>query len=207
MIVIDKRYTIKFSYAGYSQYATFNESKGELIRPRLLVSYAKIDEIPSVENLKSIDEILEVIKKIAYGNKAEIHLINGMPVEVYNNTEASNFIDGFVDRYESFIEAEAIKYWENHLLPIMKENKWFIGPSRFGAPVLICKDENDEWDNIPRDNKQIVFEYLCYRFAKKLNRGEANLKTEHSNHVDGFQPFIYMINIDYLKETGIYIEL
>ena len=151
--------------------------------------------------------IVKVIKKISYNNKAEIYLINGMFIKEYENKDALYFTKKFGVKLEKFIEKEAIKYWEKHLMPIMKKNKWFVSTSHIGYPILIYKDEENEWDNIKHGEEEIVFESLCLNFTRHLNEGEANLRSEYSDSVEGFQPFISHIPQEYLLKKEIFIEI
>jgi len=207
MIKIDKRYCIAFSKAGIRQYAEFSEKDGKLYNPSFSASYTKTDEIPSVENLETIEEVLEVIKKFAYCNKAEILLINGQPVNYYNNDKAKNEATIIGDKFEKFKESEAISYFEKILEPIMKENKWFISRSHIGFPVLIEKNKEGEWDNIKRDGKDFDFNYLCYKFASNFKEIKLNLKSEsNAPSVEGFMPFFNCISLDYFTDKGYYLE-
>jgi hypothetical protein len=201
-----KRYTIMFGYAGVSQYAEFYERGGKLINPDFRVNWAKIKDIPSVAECETIDEALAVIK--GFSINAEIHLINGTLVSIHNNKKATNHLKAFKNRIEKILYEEAIKYWESILEPFMIKNKWFIGTSHLGAPVLIHKDENGEWDNISYSREQLNFEVLCGRFAKDYNSNvEFNLKGEGRPWAKGFQPFISMLDLDYLKERSFFIDL
>jgi len=204
---IDIRYTIRYSYAGVSQYEVFYELEGRLHRPRFSPSWAKKVDVPSVEGVETIYEVLEIIKNFAYNNRAEIYLINGLPVDVYKNKKALTFLKNFSIDLDSFIEAKALEYWEKYLMPIMSRNKWFIGPSAYGAPVLIYKNDVDAWDNI-RNTKEIeAFETLCFKFVNRFGKGKSNLDRESGNYVEGFQHFINYIPNEYLLEKETYIEL
>jgi len=203
---IDKRYTIKFSKSGINQYADFYEKGGKLIDPRLYVNYAQSGEVPSVENLTTIDEVLEVIKSISYCNRAELYMIDGQIVSYYNNTKAKECLSNFEDSFKKFIESESIKFFEEILEPIMKKNKWFISTSHIGMPILIEKNEEGEWDNI-KGSKEFDFEYLCSRFVSNFEEVEVHLKGEHNNWDRAFNTFLRNIPNPYLEERGLFITI
>jgi len=209
MIKVTKAYTIKFSKAGICQYAYFSEdSDGNIVHPSFHPRYCNSSEIPSLDGLKTIEEILKVIKDFSFCKRAEIYLINGMPVGVYKNKKAIKHVESFESRLESFLEKEAISFFEKVLEPIMKKNKWFISASyMIGMPVLIAKDENNEWDNIPSGKKEEEFEYLCYKFVSCLGKGEATLESESYNRVNGFAYLCGYIPTEYFIEKKMYIEL
>jgi hypothetical protein len=168
----------------------------------LNVSYFR-GEKPSVENLETIEEVLEVIKSIANHERAEIYLINGKPLSYYANGDVQEKVKSFEEKYDAFIEKESIKYFEEFLEPIMIQNKWFISYSNIGLPILIAKDEDGEWDNIPNDDKEFDFEYLCYSFASVYSsKCEIHLKGENSRSIEGFRPFFYCLSTDYFENKG-----
>lgn len=171
MIKIVKRYTIKFSYAGIAQYAEFNEQEnGELVRPSLMVSYAKVSDIPDVSKMTKIEDVLEAVKKIAYGNRAEIEKINGMPVFYYKRTKTRKLVSEIEKAFDEFVEAQAIKFFNAELKPLLIKNKWKISNSHIGIPILIeeSKEEGEEWQNISNKKKENEFEYLCEVFTKSV---------------------------------------
>jgi len=205
MMNVDKSYTIRFSYAGINQYATFYEVKGKLHNPRLSISYCK-EKMPDISNA-TIEEILEIIKEVSYCNKAEIYLINGSPVNYYNNKKAKKHVSSFADKFGEFIEVEAKKFFEEILEPLMKKNKWFISFSHIGIPVLIKKDEAGEWDNIKNDEREFDFQYLCYQFVSNFRKVDISIKNEYSNHISNVFSFFYgCISSEYYKEKGYLIE-
>lgn len=195
MIKVDKLYTIKFSKSGISQRADFNEVNGKIYNPSLSVQYCKSDEVPSLENLDNIEDILAVIKEFSYGNQAEITLINSMPINYYKNIKAREYNKSFNLKFDQFIEIEAIKYFETILEPIMKRNKFFISTSHIGMPVLI-KKYNGEWDNIKGD-KDSDFNYLCKQFTSKFKSNDKSYD---------FQNFFNCIPTEYFEDNGLYLE-
>lgn len=186
MIKIDKRYCIKFSFGGVLQYANFNEKDGVLIRPSFSPSWARrFDEIPDVSDMKTIDEVLEVIKSFSYCNRAEIHLINGQLPSYYNNTEAKELIESIKYNYDVFIKSQITEFFNSQLKPLLIENDWKISRSHVGYFILIEKDENGEWGNvIDRDAKTFEFEYLCAKCLVSLNLIEGiDIKRESFNYL------------------------
>ena len=180
MMKIDKRYTIKFSYAGIWQYAEFYEKDGKLINNRLFVSYSNEKDIPSIEGLETIGEVLEVIKTFSY-NEPVIYLINGTPVTYHNNDEAKKYLTKFNDKFDTFRKTETIKYFESVLEPIIIKNKWYISTSHIGFPILIEKnDDEGEWDNVKDDYD---FEFLCYKFISHFKDISISLKGEQGPSV------------------------
>ena len=208
-IKIDKRYKIKFSYAGYSQYAEFHESNGKLVNPRFFPSYAKVSEIPSVEGMETIEEALAVIKKISYCNRAEIHLINGQPVKYFKDNKSKKHIKAFEERFEKFIETEAIAFFEAVLKPLMKKNKWFVSTSHIGYPILIEKNKKGEWDNIDNKNKEFEFEYLCSKFLRNFEDVEVRLESEHSGFAayGNFCKIFNLIPSEYFDKNNFWINV
>jgi len=207
---ITKRYNIVFSYAGIRQYADFYESEGKLVNPRLSVSYSKAKKVPDVSNMETIDEVLEAIKSFAYGSYVEINLINGQPVNFYNNTKAKEHLSIFNEKFDKFIEDEALHYFKTILEPIMIDNSWFVASSHVGAPVLIEKNEDGEWDNIKRDDKAFDFEYLCFKFANNFRKYlKVYLKCEFNNRsaYSGFMAMFNLVSSDYIAEKGYYLNL
>lgn len=167
-MTISKRYTIKFSYAGITQYADFGESDGVLVCPRLSVNYSKEGEIPDVSNCKTIDEVLKLIK--SFSNRAEISSINGMPVFYYKKPKTQELIKEIKAETERFIENLAFKFFDAEIKPLLIKNKWFVGRSwMVGMFVLIEKDEKGEWDNVRKEREEGEFKYLCERFLSAVN--------------------------------------
>ncbi len=198
---IDKRYTIRFSYAGISQYADFYESKGKLINPYLPVSYMNISEIPDVSKMETIDDVLKVIKSFAYGSNAEIHLINGNPPFYKPGT-----VDSIASAYDTFITDQISTFFKKELEPIMREKGWRIGTSHIGMMVLIGKDENGEWNNVS-DDESFEFEYLCAKCLKALNLiNGIELKSEHRNYISESPTIFAGLNNEILK-SDIFIEV
>jgi hypothetical protein len=169
MIKIDKRYKIKFSYAGYEQYAEFYMSKGVLIRPSLSISYVEPGKTPDVTQCKTIEEVLEKIKTIAYGGRAEIDTINGYPVFYYKKYRTRQMIKTMDSALDLFVRSQAQLFFDKELRPLLVKNKWKLATSHIGIPILVYKNEDGEWDNIKDKQKEFEFEYLCKAFLSSMN--------------------------------------
>ena len=181
VIKVDKRYTIKFYYAGVEQKADFYEVKGELYNPTLFVNWAKVGETPDVSQCKTIDEVLEKIRAFSFGKRAEIELINGLPVFYYNKPKTQEHIRNIKTAYEAFVEAQTKIFFNNEIKPLLKKNKWKISSSHIGFLVLIAKyktdrygDKNEsgkwEWDNVRETKKEKEFEFLCEEFLSSIGK-------------------------------------
>lgn len=208
MIKIDKIYTIAFSYAGVAQYADIHESKGELIRPRVFVSWMNANSdhykiVESIPQMTNINDILEAVKSFAYGGRAEIMLINHAPVELSKKPYTIKYIKSVEERIEKLLEAEAKLYFQKILEPLMKRNKWFISRSHIGYPILIQKDRKGEWDNIQNKKKEIYFEFLCYQFIRHINKGDCDLK---NGRVNAFVHLFNLIDEDYFRKKCLIIK-
>lgn len=205
---IVKRYTIKFSYAGIRQYADFRyNTNGELVNHDFRVRYSRGEDVPSIDGLTDINDILEKIKEVSFNNRAEIYLINGNPVNYHNNEKAKEDISNFAIKYEELIREEATKFFEKHIVPIIVKNDWKISHSSFYVPVLIEKDDEGEWDNVYQCEDEDDLEYLCYKFVSQFDELDVDLRAEHSNKVYAFDKFAKYLDDDYLKDTDLYIEL
>lgn len=168
MVKIDKRYTITFYYAGVKQTPQFSEVDGVLYNPTLMVSYYK-DKLPDVSVCKTIDEVLSIIKKIAYCGNAEITHINGYPLFYYDKKEIHKLIDSVENEYRNFIETKSKEFFVAILYPILMVNEWKLGRSGMtGQLVLVSKDENGEWDNVNDKDKEYEFEFLCKVFLRSI---------------------------------------
>ena len=211
MVKIDKSYTIRFAYAGIFQYATIRESKGKIVAMRFSVSYRKKEHEPIIDQINKstdINEILELIRSIAYCNRAEIYLISNAPIQYSENKELKDYVTEVSNKFDEFIKTTATEYFDKVLLPIMIQNKWFFSTSGFGYPILIYKNDENEWDNIPKNEDSLYFEYLCYKFLKDFNNIEINLTPEHGNpRIDCFYMFNRILADEYFKERNLLIEL
>lgn len=207
IIDIKKYYTIKFVHAGIYQYAEFYEKEnGELSNPTLHVSYSKLSEIPDVSGMKTIDEVLEAIKKIY--PRAEIFLINGKPLFFEKILNVNNHVKTMKTEYENFIEEKSKNFFNLYIKPIMKKRRWKIGVSGFGRLIFIKKDKNGEWDNVNDVDKEFELEYLCLEALISLGivdkydyKNDILEKRISVSHI--FLNTIY----DYITESELFIKL
>ena len=200
-IIIDKRYTIRFSYAGINQYADFHEKDGELINPRLSVQYMKTDNMPDVSGMKKIEQVLAAIKSFSYCKQAEIYLINGS-LAFYKKGTAELISKA----YDDFIENQVSTFFKKELEPIMINKGWKIGTSHIGMMVLIVKNEEGEWDNVD-GNDSFEFEYLCAKCLMALNLiKKINLTSESRNYISESPNLFCNLNNEILT-SDIYIKL
>lgn len=179
MIKIDKRYKIEFSYGGVAQHAEFSESKGKLINPSLMISWSKPGEVPDVSKCKNIDEILEKIKSVAYGGRAEINTINGYPSFYYRKLKTQKMIRDMETTLEDYIKNQADLFFNKELKSLLIKNKWKISHSQHGLLVLISKNKEGLWDNVKDTKKEFEFEYLCGRFLSAMNLDDSKFKVSH----------------------------
>lgn len=59
-------YTIQYSKGGILQYADFRFENNKLVYNSFYPKWAKTEEVPKVDNLTTIDEILTVIGNFAF---------------------------------------------------------------------------------------------------------------------------------------------
>ena len=204
-----KSYTIKFIYAGINQYADFSEVDGVITNKRFYPQYVKSGEVPDLTNLNSIDEILEAIKAFSFCQRAEIYLINGMLPEIYNNVSVQDDIRKSSNLIEDIIETECNNFFIKHIKPILIKNDWHIGRSRFMIPVLINKDEDGEWQNIPESPDSLLVEFMCYRFMYAINMYDEKVNLQPESHlmINGFRELFNKLNKNQIEDCGLYIEL
>jgi hypothetical protein len=203
----DKNYIIRYAKSGIYQYANFMEFEGKIVNKWFHPTWVNINEIPSLDNANTIDEILTIIKEFT-GNRAEIYKINGMLVDYYNNKQVQIDTDAHIATVEKVIENECIKFFQTHVQPILIKNNWFISYSWCGKPVIIYKDENGEWDNIKEDNTLI--EYMCYRLINGLGLYDekVNFESEHSKPtLNGFSALLTHIPHEQIESTGLYVKI
>jgi hypothetical protein len=184
------RYTIRYSKGGVWQYADLMYKDGVLAYNSFSPSWVKAEEVPSLEGLTDINDILQVIKDFSYGNKAEVYLIDGCPPAYYHNTEARDAIKNYELAYRKFAEQSSLEFFKLYVQPVLKRKRWKIASAWSGCPVLICKDKDAEsgWNNVNhRDEDSIVLEFMCSQFTRSaLNQGESvKLIGEQSPYVSG----------------------
>lgn len=207
---VKKRYTVQYAYAGYKQYSDFYEDKdGNLSIHRFSPSYAKSKDVPSLDNCKTIDEILEVINGFC-NNTAKIHLINGVLPFYYNNDKIKEYISGLTNDVEEYIIKVCTKFFSTIVLPILIEKDFKLSTSHVGIPILI-KKYDDDYDNI-RDGEDDELEYICYHFTSDLNIYHGNrpdFKSEHGGklYLEGVQSLLNHVKEEIIAETGLCVEL
>lgn len=202
MIKIDKTYTIKYSKSGVSQYSDFEYSNGKLISYSFNPSWTKTEDVPSLEGLNDIEDILKVIKDFSFANQAEIYLINDEPVYFYENKTAKKSIKSINEKYEKFMEQISYDFFMENIKPLLTENNFKISTSWCGMPVLIKKDEEGEWQNIEREEGKEI-DYLCYNFLHEvgLSNESINLKTETGYYsLKGFSNFFKFLPTEKIKD-------
>lgn len=204
-----KHYTIKYVYAGINQYADFSEVDGVIVNKRFYPQYIKSGEAPDLTNLNTIDEILEAIKAFSFHQRAEIYLINGMLPEMYNNVSAQDDIIKSSNLIEEIIENECYGFFIKHIKPILIKNDWSIGRSGFMIPVLINKDEDGEWQNIPESQDSLLVEFMCYKFMNAIKMYDGSVKLQPESHlmINGFRQLFDKLSKNQIDECGLYIEL
>lgn len=208
-----KNYTIRYSKSGVYQYASFREDDdGIIVYKSFHPTWVNINEVPSLEKVNTIEEILQVIKDFSYSNCAEIYLIDGMIPEYYNNTQIQIDTKNHISTIEKVINAECYKFFQTHVIPILIKNNWFISTSHIGIPIIIYKNEESEWDNIKHDNDddELLVEFMCYELINGLGlyTKEVNFKSEHNKPIlHGFSHLIRQLTYEQVKSTNLFIEL
>jgi hypothetical protein len=201
MIKIDKTYTIKYSKSGVCQYSDFRYSNGKLVSSNFSPSWVSEEDVPSLEGLNDIEDILKVIKDFSFANRAEIYLINNEPVYFYENETAKKSLKSINEKYEKFMEQISYDFFAENIKPILTKKGFKISTSWCGMPVLIKKDEEGEWQNIEREEKEI--DYLCYNFLYEVGLSDEsiNLKTETGYYsFKGFSNFFKFIPNEKIKD-------
>lgn len=205
-----KTYTIKYSKSGIYQYADFSYVDGILVRNTFHPSWVDSKDLPSLKDVNDIDEILQIIKKFSYCNRAEIFKINGVLPEYHANITIVPELEHLHDKFTELINTLSQPFFKNQILPILKKNKWKISHSWVGYPILICK-KNKEWDNIDSQHKDhILIEYMCHRFLYDVlgvdehfsNGGEQGYCKSNN-----FAIFLKYISNEYLKNIKVLITL
>jgi hypothetical protein len=205
-----KRYTIRYSYAGINQYADLNYSGDTLVHCNFMPRYCKGVDIPSLDGLNDIADIISVIEKFS-GRKAEVYLIDYELAEYYLNAPVKEVVHTAKAKYDEFVTTLVREFFDSVLLPIIIENDWKITRSWVGVPVLIEMREG-EWDNVKSSDPKVVnFEYICYKFSHGiLGKGDKmELITEQSWHIDAdrFKYLYGYLDDEKLTELGILITL
>lgn len=201
MITIDKSFTIRYSKSGVYQYADFKYSNGKLISNSFRPNWVKLNEIPSLDGIEAIEDILRIIKDFSYGNHAEIYLINGVFPEYYNNKTVTDSIESCEKSFEIFIHQLCLDFFKKEILPILEKNAWKISYSWAGYPVFIEKIDG-EWDNIksnPRDSNLIDF--ICNKFIKEVL--QINLSIDLFSEQGYYKKESFPVFFKYLSEEDL----
>ena len=205
---ISKRYTIKYSKSGINQYADFIYQYGTLVYNTFNPSYTKKEEIPSLEGITDIQDILNVIKAFSYNNRAEIYLIDGVFPEYYENKVVQEDIELIEDNYQYYINSTTLVFFKKHLLPELRKKRWKITYSWAGYPVLIKKNKK-EWVNVDSKESRMV-DFICYEYVRQVTGGieplELESETGHINN-NGFMRLFNLINKKDLEKLKILINL
>jgi hypothetical protein len=184
------RYTIRYSKGGINQYADVIYKDGVFAFHTFSPTWVKAAEVPSLEGLTDVNDILQVIKEFSFSKRAELYLIDGCPPAYYHNTEVRDAIKEYGAAYDKLVEETSLEFFKLYVQPVLKRKKWKITRSWCGMPVLIRKDESEEsgWSNInERDKDNIMLEFMCSRFTRSaFNQGESvKLTGEHEPYISG----------------------
>jgi len=209
MVKITKTYTIAFAYAGIRQYADFHETAdGKLHNPNIRVHYRNTLDLPDMLDITHIDQALEYIHKYV-DKRASLQYINGQPVEYFFNHVVKNAVNDFHSRFYSFIESEATRFFTDIVVPMFKENDWFISTSHVGMPIPIEKNEEGEWDNIGNRDKEFMINYISAAFIGVVEKSaKIRIKNETGgDHADAFQYLIKHVPNAVVEQSGLLIKL
>ncbi|MFW6008725.1 MAG: hypothetical protein ACOCP8_05595 [archaeon] len=117
----DKKITIKYTYGGINQYEDFYLKNDKVVFKNFNPSWCKPEDVPSLEGLETIEEILEVIKKFSFCGRAEIYLINDTFPEVYENRKD---LSETKQKVSKFLEKVYYDYFIETIAPIFDKNGW-----------------------------------------------------------------------------------
>ena len=134
-------YTIKFSKSGINQYADFRVIDGILINPTLRVSYVKMEDTPNVSQVKTLKEVLSIIKEFSYSKRVEIYLVNHVPKNYHANKKAQKAIPTLRIKFKDFLTEQSKEFFTTFIEPIVKKHKWTFTNNTNGCVMaLIYKD-------------------------------------------------------------------
>ena len=202
-------YCIRYVYAGIYQYAEFSVENGNVIRKMFNPSYVKTGETPSLEDANTMEEILEIISKFSK-RPADIFLINGNIPAYENNEAVKTDINKHVEAIEYIINKECFEFFTNHVIPIMVENNWYISTAWTGRPILISKNEENEWDNIKETDQSYLIEYMCYKLLNDLSlySEKVDFRQEHQKPIlNGFSRMFAHITHEQILSTGLFVVI
>jgi hypothetical protein len=202
--MIDTTYTIRYSKGGIAQFANFNYSDGVLKSHNFCPRFVKISEIPSLEGLNEIEDILKVIKDWSFCNQARIILKNGNLPD-YKSDEKINKCS---QDFEKFFNKLCFDFFKSEILPILRKNKWKISVSWAGCIILIKKYKK-EWVNVDSEhNDSMLIDNICNEFLRKVinSRTELNFSYQHRySSGNSFSEFFSWLPRNELEKTKIFI--
>ena len=209
MYSLDKEITIRYSKGGINQYARFGIKDGKVVMKDFLpfYTYTNISDIPSLDGIDTIEEILKVINEFSY-NGATIHLIDGELPEYNKRVKTKQYISNLKSEVENFIETKAIELFTTQILPIIKKHRWFISESQFMRTILIYKNRKTGWDNIQDCEASELIEFISHKFIR-IVKGEDDIKLcpEHGRpSINSFNEFMNYIPKDVLININIFKE-
>lgn len=204
------RYTVRYKYAGICQYADFVYVDGKLVMDTFSPLYTNGDEIPSLEGLNELTDILPVIE-VFTGRKAEIYMVNGDLADYHTNQYAKEAITNASSKYAEFISSLVSDFFMSVLYPIIVKNGWKISHSWMGKPILV-EMRDGEWDNVKSSDIDVInFEYICHKFCfNVLGHGQhTDLRVEQESYliIDSFSKLSIYLDDDKLRDMGILITL
>jgi hypothetical protein len=165
---------ITYSKHGQEQKADFYWQNGLLQNESIQFDYSKDGKKILLSPYNTEKDLLELVKKHAYGNRAELTHRDYKNI-TYAHTFDKTIMD---DRAELLFDMTTRSIWDVYkaeLVPIINRNKWVFENSNFGFLVLGYYDEDGELDNIPRDHKdgKLMENMLNYFFKHlRISSGE-----------------------------------
>lgn len=209
MNTVDKTYTIKYSKAGIYQYADFLYKDDILAHNSFYPSWTKKEEVPLLDGINNINEILKIIKKFAYNNNAEIYKINRVFPEYYNNKTIKDDLENLSNKFNFFINELSESFFTNQILPVLKRNRWKISNSWTGYPILIKKIK--KWDNVDSQHKDYkLIDYMAHRFLSDVMSINEDIEDKGEMGYyksDNFAIFLKYISEDFLNKNKIFIKI
>jgi hypothetical protein len=210
MIIIDKRYTIKYSKSGIYQYADFSYVEDKLVHHTFNPNYVNTEEVPSINSANNIEDILMIVKNFSYCNRAEIYKINGVFPEYYHNTSIKEYFKDSSVKFNKFIGEMSLEFFDNYIIPILTKNKWKISRSWAGYPVIISKLKK-EWCNVDSQNKDYkLIEFISFKFLQEIMDNGNPIKDNNETGYyssDNFAIFLKFLPENYLKKSKFYVHL
>ena len=161
---------------------------------------------PCSESGQTDDEDVDIVRRFANGGRAKVIRINGMPPEVYNNTKAREVTEAFDKKFKAFLAGECEIFFNEVFVPMLKERGWVVSHSHIGIPILIGKNDEGEWDNVPTKEGYIV-QYTIYRFICDFTDVEHKSEGESwEAHVNALGAFWRHLPDGLLENSEYYLE-